>query len=141
MIAAAIAQFLDDLGIGIYRPNDVGGNIFIAKIPDEPDNLIYLAEVPSIRPSGVHPYSETTVQAICRGTARNPVPPYEVAREIYGALHGFNTDTIGSFYVVGCLSQTGGPVSMGRDDNDRYEWSLNLDIEFMDVTAHRLAYS
>ena len=42
LIVEEIAQFLTNQGFGTYKPDEIGGNIFINVLPPTPDEVIYI---------------------------------------------------------------------------------------------------
>jgi hypothetical protein len=63
-------------------------------------------------------------------TSDDPRPAYERAVSIYNALHGFKAGyfVTGETYIVLCVSTQGSPAPLGRDENGRFEFSLNFEV-------------
>lgn len=145
MIDLAIARYLDSLGIVTLNEGaTAGGNISYggAAMPD--DDLAVRLDEQGGNPlpgAGTLPYDEPTVHALIRSVRWNPRPGRELAKATYGALQGFSgvLDPGGDAeaHVVRCIARQTAPVSIGLDENQRAEWSLNFDVQIHAPTVHR----
>lgn len=133
-----IAQYLDAQGVGEYEPASPGGSIFIQKLPQTPDVAIGIFATGGYLASGKWGYDLPTVNIQVRGAAHDPVGALAKARAVYAALHGFHMAALpdGTF-VINCRGIQSGPVSLGPDDEDRFRFSLNFQLEVRNVTEHR----
>lgn len=133
-----IAQYLDAQGVGDYEPDSAGGSIYVQKLPQTPDEAIGIFASGGFEASGVWGYDNPTVNVQVRGAPHDPVGALAKARAVYSALHGFHMATLpdGTF-VINCRGIQSGPVSLGPDENDRFRFSLNFQLEVRNVTEHR----
>ena len=134
-----LVRYVEELGIVSIAEDGGGqGNVFFSRTPEVPDELVYVNTIGGVRPDPKLPYRTGTVQFIVRGDRIDARPSYDLASEILSNLHGLWNETLPEgTYLVSCLAQTGEPVSMGRDDNDRYEWSITFDAEVQKQLAHQ----
>lgn len=144
MIAAAIALHLaggdDPLIDGLTFDLDAASNTFIEYMPDAPDVAVAVMSSGALPQLSKAATDLPTVQVIVRH--RDPVAGYTLARAIYDALAclPFGTLAEGSEHevlVIGCTPAQSGPISIGRDDNQRHEWSLNFQLRVHAPTTHR----
>jgi hypothetical protein len=133
-----IALYLDSVDVATYDPDGPDGNVFIQKLPQTPDAAIGIFAVGGFPASGTHGYDEPSISIQVRGAPDDPVGALTLAEAIYGALHGLHSATLpdGS-RVVRCLGIQSGPVSIGQDDQERHELTLNFQIQIRNVTMHR----
>lgn len=116
------AEYLAAQGVGTYEPDDVGGDIFIGKQPPVPDNCITLYEAEGDPPDLAAPLDRPGMQVIVRH------PLYYAGRarctDVEAKLHGLTEQVFnGTRYLL--VKQTGSPIPLGTDKNDRFEWSIN----------------
>ncbi|MCL5105669.1 MAG: minor capsid protein [Armatimonadetes bacterium] len=129
MIVEEIAQYLQSLEIGTFDPAGVIGDIFIETMPDTPDTCIGLYTTAGMPPDTKTSISRPSVQIIVRGS-RDPRTASSLATRIQEALHGLHSMTFipdGSRVML-CSARNSEPVSLGRDDNQRHEYSINLQL-------------
>lgn len=139
MLAVELAEYLEEQGLVTFSADAVGGDTFIEKLPQEPDECVAIYSTGGFQESGMHGYDSPALQLIVRGT-KDPRVALERARDLYSALHGLNALelTSGGTYVVGCWAQQSGPVRLGPDDNGRFEYSINLLLHVRSLTEHRV---
>lgn len=127
MLAAQLAQYLDDEGVGVFDETGATGNIFIETLPDSPDEAIGIYSTGGPTPEGRHPYDNQTLQIIVRGT-QDPRTAQATAQQIYDLLHTFRDAAFvdGGVWVVGCHAMQSGPAHIGQDESRRHEYSLNI---------------
>lgn len=143
-VLTAIGKHLGSRPIGVdFDETGVSGNCFIATMPSAPDLAV------GIFPSGGIPWTghsaiatdEPTVQIRVRSIKHDPRPGLDLAEAIYGemvGLHGL-IDEGGEHEtnVRRCLALQTGPVPIGKDDNQRPEFTLNFAIRIRNLTTHR----
>lgn len=130
MLAEEMAVYAASKGLGTYDPDGDTGNIYIGILPDTPNDLL------SLFPRGGPPrdpldeYIIATMQFIVR--SKSKLNGLIKGQEVIDAFHAFShgSFTPNGFYVVDCLSQVGEPADIGKDGSDRYEWSINLSVEY-----------
>ena len=84
-----------------------------------------------------NPFDDISVQVRVRGT-RDPRVSYNIAKEIYDELHGLtNTVLISDGTRIVKVVAQNTPIDIGRDDNLRHEWTVNLQIEVRNISTNR----
>lgn len=127
-IADDIADYLAAHGIGV-----VGDDIFIDRIPAEPDDVVAVFE----RPGGP-PLMTLTGGGVSETKADQPMIQIRVravkytdgkttAEAIFALLQGV-TETVlvvggGIFHLISAVQS---PAHLGIDENQRHEWSQNF---------------
>jgi len=124
-----VAHYLDDNSIGVFDESGATGDIFIATMPDKPDEAIaiyptggYKAEGTRLSRAGL-----PTVTILVRGD-RDPRTAEDRAQLIYDLLEGFHADSFvsGGYYIIDCRGIQSGPNHIGQDENLRHRYSLNF---------------
>lgn len=137
MLVAEIGNYLHMQGIGIFDATGATGDIYILTQPSTPDNCI------AIYPRGGPPsdsklgYDMVSVEILIRGNLA--VDTFERAQRIYNLMHGMKDKFFMSlgFYVVNCMADQSAPNYIGKDDNKRFEFSLNFTIEIKNFEGNR----
>lgn len=138
MIVAALALYLDQISLGEYEPTSAGGTIFLEELPQSPDAAIALFSTGGPQASGKHGYDSPVVNVHVRGAANDVIGALAKATAIYDALHGLHSMALpGGIRVINCLGLQSGPITIGRDQNDRPRYSLNFQLEVRNVSANR----
>lgn len=133
-----IALLLDEQGVGVFEPDDDDGTLFLEKLPQSPDAAIGIFSTGGYEASGTHGYDRPVTQVRIRGEKHGVTGALAKARAVYAALQGLHSTTLpDGTYVVSCKGLQSGPVSIGFDDNDRPEYTINFVWETRDVTTHR----
>lgn len=122
----------------------VTGNGFIATMPSSPDLCWVLT------PSGGIPWpghgsigtDEPTVQLRVRSVEFDPRPGLALAEAIYRQIIGLHAVTLDDggpdeVYVTRTLALQTGPTSIGRDENQRPESTVNFAMRIRALSAHR----
>jgi hypothetical protein len=127
------ATWLAQHGHGAYSTD--GGDIFIEAMPTGPDEAIAVTEYPGGEPDSRIPFDEAKVQIRCRGTA-DPSVSRTKANAIYADLQGLTRATLpGGTRLM--LAVATPPAPMGRDQNGRYEYVVNVRAQIGRPTTHR----
>lgn len=123
-LAARVPPLVD------YRPDDIGGDCFIDRLPDEPHKAVMIRGTGGPQADMKFAYDNPTFQVWVRDPAGR-LPAYDRARGLYNALHGLWSVelTPGGTWVVSCRGIQSEPVPMGQDANGREEFSLNFQME------------
>lgn len=125
------AQLLEDLALGTYSPTSAGGDVFLFTLPDTPHAALavacYSGGTGSARPGA--PRSRN-VQVRVRG-AKGDVRTGEArATAVHAALHGLGQRALpGGTWLSLLWSPQDGPTWIGRDAQDRPEWTSNFRAE------------
>lgn len=134
-----IATLLSNLGLGSYTPAGTTGDIYLTQAADTPDNAIAVARYGGIESDSLLGYDQPTVQIRVRGDNIDPSVSEQRAQAIYDALHGMSTRYLvpGGTYLVLCIGTSGGPIYIGTDLKNRFEWSTNFRMEIRNASAQR----
>ena len=134
LILEELATYLDAQGVGTYNSTTTGGDIYLNLMPVTPDAVIGLyirggVQTISTREDSCK-FDNTRVQVITRGIAEDTYTPYDKAQSIYNLLENFSTHylTVGGSYILNIKATQGAPAFIGKDDNQRVEYSLNFII-------------
>lgn len=137
-INTEIAEYLDAKGLVNFDPEGITGDTFIDLMPDSPDEAVAILTGAARGGDVKYGYDQPGVQIIVRG-GRDPRPVKQKAQDIYDELNGFTNGTFinGGTWVVSCYAAQSGPVRLGLDENNRFEYSLNFDLEIRNSTKFR----
>ena len=131
-----LAALLAELGLGTYTPTSPAGDIYAPVLPDQPDAAIAVARYGGADSTG-RDYDTPRVQIRVRGAAGDARPVEERAQRVYDALHGLRRRLLpGGSWLVLCTARQAGPIYIGRDQNGRHEYVINLDCEIHRPGAH-----
>lgn len=125
MLTSTLADYLELIGIGI-----VGTNIFVEYLPATENN--YDVAITStgglVSPDGLRvPY---TVQI--RTRSENPQTAYTTLMDIYDNIHGkTNFNLPDDTHVVSIYGLQSAPLNIGRDNNDKQEYTLNFTVNIV----------
>jgi hypothetical protein len=125
------AALLDELELGAYEPTSASGNVFLLTLPAAPDLALavacYSGGTGNARPGA--PRSRN-VQVRIRGPKGDVRIGEAKALAVYAALHGLGQRALpGGTWVSLLWSPQDGPTWIGRDEQDRPEWTVNLRAE------------
>lgn len=142
MLAAAVARHLADLNLVTFDETGVTGDCFVATMPPTPDEAVALMPSAGLPQLSKAPTDLPGLQALVRGPEFDPRPGYARARDIYDALTCLDHVTLDlggdhEVFVIGCTAMQSEPVPIGRDANQRHEWSLNFSFRTHAPTTHR----
>lgn len=128
MVAVELAQYLTAQELGVYDDIGTTGNIYINMYPSDPDEIIAIYNQQGTEADVKLPEDNTSIQIIIRGTI-DPIAAFERAQTIYNCLHGFDGYFISNgTYIIGCIGQQSGPISLGTDQSGRHEYSINFNL-------------
>lgn len=135
-LLTGIAQYLEDQGVGVYKPGEAYASsdiaIVIGTVPPSPDRCIVLTDYD---PDGGNSSGDVTprVQVRCRGLRNDPLSAIDIASSVRDALDGLASVTFGQV-VVSQINHSSG-VPLGIDGNQRHERSDNYDIQARRTSA------
>ena len=137
MLASEVAEWIgSNITSCSFDTTGVSGNVFISTMPDKPDTVVMVSEYGSTSDDR-NPFDDISVQVRVRGT-RDPRVSYNIAKEIYDELHGLtNTVLISDGTRIVKVVAQNTPIDIGRDDNLRHEWTVNLQIEVRNISTNR----
>jgi hypothetical protein len=136
-ITEELAALLAELGLGDYRADgSAGGDVFLAALPQSPDEAVAVARYPAGESDSRLGYDEVNAQYRCR--APNTSVAEDRAQNIYDALHGLGNRVLpGGTVLQLAVGIQSGPIYIGRDSNGRHEWTVNVRMELRRPTVHR----
>lgn len=137
MLASEIAEWIgSNITSCDFDASGITGNVFISTMPNSPDTVVMVSEYGSTG-DDKNPFDDISVQVRVRGT-RDPRVSYTIAKEIYDELHGLtNTALISDGTQIVKVVAQNTPIDIGRDDNLRHEWTVNLQVEVYNSTSNR----
>jgi hypothetical protein len=137
-ITEQVARLLAQLGLGTYDDTGGTGNIFLTQSADSPDVALTVARYGGIESDSLLGYDQPTLQIRVRGTDADASAPEALAQQIYDQLHGMMQRVLpGGTYLVLCIGTNGGPVYIGPDLKNRFEWTVNFRMEIRNQSAQR----
>lgn len=144
MIETALARYAASLGLVTFDETGAEGDCFIATMPSTPDQAVAFMPAPPSPQLTKAPTDLRSVQILVRGPQYDPRPGSTTAQALYDAFACLDAVTLdpggdAETFVIGCTPVQSGPVWLGKDANNRHEWSLNLDLRVQAPTAHRPA--
>ncbi len=128
-VAVEIAAYLDAQGHGTWDPDGPDGDIYVEAMPDTVDAGLCIYSSGGSPPDVATSLGRPAVQIIVRGT-RSAYDTGQTARAILAALHGLHDMTFidGGTRVMLCAARQTEPISLGRDENGRFQSSINFQI-------------
>jgi hypothetical protein len=143
VIARALAKWLDDAGLVTYSATS-GGDCFLEHLPDSPDAAVMVLSTGGnpLGAAATYGWDEPTVQLMVRGAADDPTTPAASAQALYDALQGLRYVTLDEggddeVRLCSCTSLQTAPFNLGRDEKDRYRFTLNFALHVRRPTEHR----
>lgn len=132
-LSEQVAEFLDANGYGIFDKTGVSGNIFINVIPDQPNEAVAIFTTGGPGSDPRNEYGRSNIQILIRTIPQDPRDGETKATGIIRALNGFNSDylTPGGNFIVNVTAIQSGPSQIGRDPNNRFEYSQNFTFEYL----------
>lgn len=131
MLVDALADYLEDEAHGT-----VATDIFVGFLPSSPDTLTVVYSTGGPPPDARLGYDNPTFQVRTRGP--NPRAAYDRAAAAYALLHGLHDITLGSTLLIDCIALQSSPVSIGRDEDGRFEYTQNYRARIRNPTDHRI---
>jgi hypothetical protein len=132
-ITKQIAKFLSRSGVGNFDENGTTGNVYIGTIPEKPDAAVAIFPTGGPGNDPLDEYTRVNFQVIIRTIPHDPRTGETLAQQVIDALNGFNSDylTDGGNWVFDTTALQSGPNNIGRDPNNRFEYSQNFTIEYL----------
>lgn len=124
--AAVIADYLD--GLGLVTKSGAGRDVFQRYMRDEPDDAVLIATGSGRTPDMSHDLRRIRNPIIAitvRAADDNEAAGEQRADDIFEAMLVLNNTAFGGERVIGAVA-IGEVLDMGRDDRDRFAWSMNF---------------
>ncbi len=102
-------------------------DLFIGEMPKEPNNAVCIFDTGGYDPEANYIYERPTIQVRVRGAGGGYLAAHELAQAIRDELHALTNTTINSARYV-AIWQEGDIISVGQDDNDRPNVTVNFRI-------------
>jgi hypothetical protein len=126
MLAADIAQYLDDENLVTVDPSGVAGNCFIDTLPATPETAVGIFSGSAGPPDAKTSLDRPGVQLQVRGDT-DPRTAFALAEALRVKLHGLSNLTLASGTLVKLITANQSqPVYIGTDENGRHQYSVNL---------------
>lgn len=131
-----LARYLHGLGLVVYDPEGVGGDVFVDTMPESPDSAIALGSYGLGVPDPLNDDDETGLQVRARG-GPDPRVSRQRCQAIYSALHGLtDVELPGGTWLSLCTAiQT--PSPLGVDSTGRQEHVVNFRLILVNETTYR----
>lgn len=128
-----VALFLHGQNLLKFDESGLTGNTFIQSLPDQPNESVAIFSTGGPEADRENVYGYSTIQILIRTIPHDPRLGEEKAQSIIDALNGFNSEqlVIGGHYIVDLYALQSAPNNIGKDENDRYEYSQNFMIEYL----------
>lgn len=145
MLAMAMARHLAGLVDGLdLNEVDSGGNVFIGRMPPEPDVALAVTPTGGAQQPTARPTNLPRLQIRTRGVKHDPVGPFRMLQQVIdllACLDGVHLDPDGpdEVWVIGCDPIQSEPAPLGADDNGRHEFTANFELRTHRPTVHRPA--
>ena len=136
MITTEIMQYLDaNVNDITYDSTGAKGNIFDNVLPQSPDTAVMVENTGGFpRDMRNTEYTEPSIRILVRGT-QDPRVAKGLAADIMEVMGTFGGDEFvaNGYQIIKCQAVQGYPINIGRDDNNRHRFSLNFDLEILEV--------
>lgn len=137
LTAAEVCEYLHSVGLVQYDPEGVTGDCYAYRMPNKPDHAVMVEIIGGPTSSIAHAYELPQLHLLVRG-GLDPREAETRALDLYRHLHALDSVTLPrGTYVVSCRGIQSGPVPIGRDENGRFEFSLNFQLEVRVVDTRR----
>ena len=129
MLIKEIAQYLHARSIGVFDEVGSSGDIYLGILPDTPDRVISIFQRGGQEADPRNEYRTVLVQVITRSFDKHD--GMNLGQSVIDVLSGFHGELIpGGTHIIDCIAMQSAPVDIGNDAKGRYEWSVNLTIEY-----------
>lgn len=137
-VTEEFAKLLAQLQLGVYDDVGTTGDVFLGRLPPQPDAATAVARYGAGESDSRLPYDTINLQFRIRGASTDYRAAEARAQAVYDALHGLASRTLpGGTWLALCVGLQGGPIDIGLDDHDRPEWTVNMRVELERHTANR----
>ena len=136
-LTSEMAQYLDNQGLGTFDEFSSSGDIYIMTMPSTPDDILCLYQRGGLTADGKLGYDNPNIQIMVRGV--NVLTTQQRAQNVYNALQGFHARSFvaNGIHIVNCIASQSAPNFLGKDENRRFEFSLNFILEIKNFEGGR----
>ncbi|WP_067184622.1 minor capsid protein [Microtetraspora niveoalba] len=133
------AALLAALGLGTYKADgSTGGTIFLTVLPASPDRAMAVARYGGPESAATDDYDEPSIQVRVRGPATDARIAEQDAQAVYDKLHAIGSRVLaGGTWLQDAIGVQSGPIYVGRDQNGRHEYTVNLRCEISRPSVNR----
>lgn len=132
-----LCDYLVQQNVGLVSSGNTAGTIFVGFLPSTPDDCIALYATGGFPADGKWGYDEPTIQVWIR--ARTHIDAATKAQTVYDLFQGMHATTLpNGTYVVNSLGLQSAPTLIGRDTDERTEYSLNFRMRIRNRTSNRV---
>lgn len=133
-----IAQFLAQLGVANYQPDDTTGDTYLARLPVQPDEALAVARYGGTESDAHLGWDEPSIQVRVRGPNTDPRVAEDRAQAVYDALEGISDRLMpAGTWLSSCIGSQGGPVYIGPDETGRHEYTVNFRFHIRNTAGVR----
>lgn len=137
-VAEEFCALLDELGVGEYRPG-VGGDVFLLRLPPDPDRAFRVAPYGGGEADAKHGEDEPHVQVWIRGRPHDSAGALDDAQRVYDRVHGLHERPLpGGTWLEHAICDHGGPIYVGPDEHGRHEFTVNFRVGVERTTRNRI---
>jgi hypothetical protein len=131
MIVADLAAYLQLKGIGT-----IDADLFYEYVPPSPDEIAVITSNGGDRTEINLPFDNATIQVRTRSTTVSGA--YNKIAAIYNELQGLHSTTLpNGIYVISCQVVQSAPINIGRDAQNRLEYTQDYDLMIRNQTVNR----
>lgn len=136
-LVTGLAQFIGANVAGATWALDNTANVFEGFLPPEPDECIAVLPYGGFEPDAGLPYDRPNIQIIVR-SGETPTWALNMWYAVYNRVQSLRNTTLpDGTYLVYSLAIQSGPIHIGKDDNGRFQYGLNLRCETRNPTQER----
>jgi hypothetical protein len=137
MLIAEMAQYLQDMNLGVFEDVLKVGTIYLYTMPSTPDQAICLYDRGGTLADGKLGYDPVDIEILVRGS--DVILTQQLAQHIYNTLHGFHNKSFvdGGIYIINCLAAQGAPNYIGKNQGLQFEFTLNFNLEIKNFEGGR----
>lgn len=131
MLVAAIAQYLQVQSLGT-----VDTNIYYEYLPPSPDLITAIFSNGGDSSSSKLPMDNPSIQIRVRGLTVSAA--YNRIAAIYNVLQGLRNVALNDgTQVISCQAVQSAPINIGKDEQNRFEYTQTYDLIIRHVTNNR----
>lgn len=127
MVAQTLRNYLLQQGIT--------ATTYIGFLPAAPDTAIVLTPTPGFPPNAKHNYDTTGLQV--RTRSLDYTTAEDLIEDIFDKVQSLSTVVISGIHFVDIQAQQD-PFSLGKDEQDRYQFAQNYIIEYYNDIGRRV---
>jgi hypothetical protein len=141
-VALAFCRDASAEGLVTFDEVGTGGNCFLEDLPQQPATAVAVSNTGGnyLTDGRALGYDEPTIQVLVRGS-KDPRTGQALAQGLYDHYHGLHNVTLDpegeAVRVIDCGSLQSAPFHLGKDENGRHLYTLNLALHVRNATPNR----